>query len=425
MPFPTGHNLNDRRSGASAEIFILIIIYIGFFSVTRVVGIEELASNAFAAKYIRVASIFTAFLGSIIILLKRNALFHFNSPLIFSLFLYFLACILSVPNSLFPSLSLIKSIEIFQANLLCLIAITTSQSTSYNFFRIHGRLILLVAVFIVIESILFPLEAWQTIPGDTPFQGYMLRGVYPSLNPNTVGLIGGIIAAIHLPKMILLKNKINVILTFFGFAIVVLSYSRSSLIAIIASTLCILYCLRKKTILLFIVTSISSFLIFFPSYIDSIYNHLIRGQDIETLSSIVADRPLIWGYIWDLNHKSLFGLGLGAAFRHPVLSMTGWGHAHNTFFQVMADLGLAGVLTWLIMITLIIQRLYKYYKDTNYRFSSNYLSILSVFIFLLAKSYGHSTLYIFNYDFIVLVSIIIYIEKEHILEKRFKRGQNG
>jgi len=411
MLFPADQKNNTHSPGMTAEIFVVIIIYIGFFSVTRVVGIEEIAADALATKGIRVASILIAFLASGTILLLRKSLSPIKSPLILALAFYFLACLLSVPNSLFPSLSFIKSIEIFQAVLLCLIGVTTKRTMPYHFFGVHGKILLFIAFLIVIESLTFPSLAWHAVPGNTPFQEYMLRGVYPAFNPNTVGLIGGLLATIHFPKIFLSNNSIHKFLFLFGIIVVVLSYSRSSLVAVLVALMFTLHLLKKTRLIFLSIIFIGVLLILNPSIVDGIYNHLIRGQDVESLTAIVADRPTIWRYIWTLNHLSLFGLGLGAAFRHHVLSLTGWGHAHNTFFQLLADLGWVGVVAWINVILLTIKNILFILRKRIYSSQAEIYSIIAVFTFLLAKSYGHSTLYIFNPDFIVFVSIVIYIEK--------------
>ena len=118
----------------------------------------------------------------------------------FPLTLYFCSCVLSVPFSAYPLLSLFKAGEIGLVVLVCLIGITSAGGPS-DFFRLNIKIVLLYNVIVWVESVLFPGLAWVPLRGETPLFGHALSGVFPVINGNTVGLFGAVLFLAYLPRL--------------------------------------------------------------------------------------------------------------------------------------------------------------------------------------------------------------------------------
>ena len=163
------------------------------------------------------------------------------------LMLYVGSCVLSIPFSAYPLLSLFKVCEIALVALVCLIGITSAAGSPSDFFHLNVKIVLLYSVVIWLESFLFPGLAWIPLQGETPLFGHALSGVFPVINANTVGLFGAVLFLAYLPRLLeppLLRPRYT-FPALLGLASVVCSYSRISLFGLAIATFCSLILLKK------------------------------------------------------------------------------------------------------------------------------------------------------------------------------------
>lgn len=410
------------------EYLATFFIYVGFFSVFRLSDATEIASDPIGNKAIRILSVLSAFVVCFVKILKRNIAINIRKPTVWPLALFLSSCILSLPFSLYPLLTAFKSFEILVILLIVLAAIDSVDSKPSAFLDFNIIFITFIICVILIEGILFPGLAWRSLRGSTPILNYMLAGVFPVINPNTVGLLGGLLATFAYPRLLMAQNKvwINRALFLIGLITLFFGYSRSAIFGFVVSFLVISVLIWKyvslnlKAVTVAVLLLIFSSLLFIPSKFTLIETHLKRGQDVENIAEIAASRPNIWYSTWLHYSSSIFGDGYGAGFRYN--DYTDWGHAHNSIFELLANVGVFGVIAWIVMVTRILWKLFQDIYTNNDKPVLETYVVFSVMVFLCVKSIAASVIVYLNYEFLIFASIIVYWEKHSIYHGLYQRS---
>ncbi len=193
------------REGLSRpENVIALIITCGFLANVQQ-GTDTntiLRDDPLIFKGIRVLTILLGGLFALSTVMRRRIPYAVClAGVLFPLTLYFCCCVLSVPFSAYPLLSLFKAGEIGLVVLVCLIGITSAAGGPSDFFHLNIKIVLLYNVIVWVESVLFPGLAWVPLRGETPLFGHALSGVFPVINGNTVGLFGAVLFLAYLPKL--------------------------------------------------------------------------------------------------------------------------------------------------------------------------------------------------------------------------------
>jgi len=323
--------------------------------------------------------------------------------------LYFCCCLLSVPFSAYPLLSLFKVCEIGLVVLVCLIGITTTAGAPSDFFHLNVKIVLLYTVIIWIESILFPTLAWVPLRGETPLFGHALSGVFPVINGNTVGLFGAVLFLAYLPRLCeppILRPG-HTLPALLGLASVVCSYSRSSLFGLAVAVVFSLALLRKHALgwalvlcLLLVGTS--------PRVRTLVVDHLARGQEDRSLDTFSSHRLEMWDHVLKDYRASVVGRGYAAGFRYDDDLTTG--HAHNSLVELYFNVGLLGAVAWLLFIGAVGSRLYRLLRSrTTLDYES--VSIAGVMVFLLVKALAATVFVYLDASMLILAGAVIYVER--------------
>ncbi|MCL5279257.1 MAG: hypothetical protein M1376_05050, partial [Planctomycetes bacterium] len=135
-----------RESLSRPENIIALIITCGFL-----VNVQQAAdTNAILRddplifKGIRVLTILLGGLFALTTVLRRRIPYAVClAGVVLPLTLYFGSCVLSVPFSVYPLLSLFKAGEIGLVLLVCLLGITSAAGEPSDFFRLNIRIVLL------------------------------------------------------------------------------------------------------------------------------------------------------------------------------------------------------------------------------------------------------------------------------------------
>lgn len=397
----------------TAVQYISGIVFLGFFSYTRYnidIG-EELRTDPIASKGIRIVTIAIAATIAIFVAGRRirwNTVYTFRTMTMASLVLYMGSCILSVPFSIYPQMSLFKSFEIFLAVLLCIIGLTSPATRPDHFFCWNIKLMLLINVIIWIEAVVFPGLAWQDIPNATPVLSYMLNGVYPFVNSNTVGLVGAVLFLANFPRLFESRQAILPVLIscMIGLASLFFSYSRASLIGFIIAVTCSLLMLKRYILTLVITICLLLFAWGSTTRILAL-DHLARGKEVKDIDTLSSYRVTMWKNILKDRDVLIVGYGYAAGFRYSDFDS---GHAHNSIFELYYNNGLIGVLTWLLMIGSMCYGLFVVWRLQGHM-DFGWIAIVSVMIFLLIKACAASIFVYLDMQFFLLVSVIIFIER--------------
>lgn len=319
--------------------------------------------------------------------------------------LYFCCCLLSVPFSAYPLLSLFKACEMGLVVLVCIIGITSATGAPADFFNLNVKIVLLYLVIIWIESILFPGLAWVPLRGETPLFGHALSGVFPVINGNTVGLFGAVLLLAYLPRVLeppMLRPRYT-LPAVLGLASVVCSYSRISLLGLGLATMCSLLLLRKYALgwalvlcLLLFGTS--------PKARTLVVEHLARGQEDRSLDTFASHRFTMWEHVLGDYRVSAVGRGYAAGFRYDEDLDTG--HAHNSVVELYFNVGLLGVVAWLLFVIAVCGRLYRLLKSQAAP-DSQLVSITGVMVFMLIKALGSTVFVYLDASMLIMVGIVI------------------
>lgn len=403
-------NLRERLS--RPETVIALIVTCGFLTNVQQ-GTDTnaiLRSDPWVFKGIRILTVATAELLAISVLVRRrtpHTVLQMSAVLPFTL--YFCSCILSVPFSAYPMLSLFKASEIGLVVLLCILGMTSAGGAPADFFHLNMKIVLLYNVIIWVEGLLFPHLAWIKLSGQTPLFGHALSGVFPVINGNTVGLFGAVLALAYLPRLWEpgLRGLCHVPVVLMGWASVVCSYSRSSLIGLVVAVACSLVLLRKYALGWALILCVA--LVATSGKVQTLLlEHLARGQEDRSLDTFSSNRLEMWSHMLGAYRTSVVGRGYAAGFRYD--EDLAVGHAHNSLFELYFNVGLIGVAAWLLLMGTVCSRLY-YLWRTRVTIDPPLVAIVGVMVFLLVKATASTVFVYLDASMLILAGIVIYIEK--------------
>jgi O-antigen ligase len=325
---------------------------------------------------------------------------------LFPLTLYFCSCVLSVPFSTYPLLSLFKAGEIGLVVLVCLIGITSAGGPS-DFFHLNIKIVLLYTVIVWVESILFPGLAWIPLRGEMPLFGHALSGVFPVINGNTVGLFGGVLFLAYLPKLCEPSPWTvgRVLPALLGLASVVCSYSRISLLGLAVATGSSLLLLKRYALGCALLLGLS--LLGTSQRVRTLaVEHLARGQEDRSLDTFFSHRLAMWDHVLIDYRVSVVGRGYAAGFRYDDDLMVG--NAHNSFVELYFNVGLLGVAAWLFFIGTVYHRLYRLLRSQR-AIDYELISVAGVMIFLLLKALAATVFVYLDAGMLILAGAVIYV----------------
>jgi hypothetical protein len=398
-----------RESLSRPENVIALIVTCGFL-----VNVQQgadtnaiLRDDPLIFKGIRVLTILLGGLLALSTVVRRRIPYAVClAGVLFPLTLYFCSCVLSVPFSAYPLLSLFKAGEIGLVVLVCLIGITSAAGPS-DFFHLNIKIILAYNVIVWVESVLFPGLAWVPLRGEMPLFGHALSGVFPVVNGNTVGLFGAVLFLAYLPKLCEPSPWTvgRVWPALLGLASVVCSYSRVSLLGLAVATAGSLLLLKRRALgcamilcLLLLGTS--------ERVRTLAVEHLARGQEDRSLDTFFSHRLEMWDRVLNDYGISIVGRGYAAGFRYD--DSLAVGHAHNSLVELYFNVGLAGVATWLFFIGTVCHRLYRLLRAQP-AVDYELVAVAGVMIFLLMKALAATVFVYLDASMLIMAGVVIYV----------------
>ncbi len=399
-----------RESLSRPENIIVLVITCGFLTNVQQ-GTDTsaiLKSDPLLFKGIRVLTILIALSLAVATFVRRRIPYAVCLTRIMLPFvLYLCACILSVPFSAYPLLSLFKVCEIGLVILICAIGITSVAGAPSDFFDLNVKIVLLYNLIIWVEGVLFPSFAWVKLRGETPLFSHALSGVFPVVNGNTVGLFGAVLFLAYLPRLfecrrLSLRHAVPALV---GLASVVCSYSRSSLLGLVVAALCSLVLLRKYALCLAILLCFA-LLGTAPKIRTLAIEHLARGQEDHSLDTFSSHRIAMWETILSSYGTSVVGRGYAAGFRYDD-NLTA-GHAHNSPVELYFNVGLPGVVAWLLLIGALCGHLYRLLR-AQVTIDYQLVSIVGVMVFMLMKALASTVFVYLDVSMLIMAGMIVYV----------------
>jgi O-antigen ligase len=404
-----------RESLARPENIIALIITCGFLvNVQQATDTNAiLRDDPLIFKGIRALTILLGGLFALSTVVRRRIPYAVClAGVLLPLTLYFCSCLLSVPFSVYPLLSLFKAGEIGLVLLVCLLGITSAAGAPSDFFHLNIKIVLLYNVIVWVESILFPGVAWVPLRGQTPLFGHALSGVFPIINGNTVGLFGAVLFLAYLPRLCEPGRWTagRVLPALIGLASAVCSYSRVSLLGLAVAAAGSLLLLKKYALgwalilcLLLLGTS--------PKVRILVVEHLARGQEDRSLDTFFSHRLAMWDHVVEDYGVSVVGRGYAAGFRYD--DSLAVGNAHNSVVELYFNVGLVGVAAWLFFIGTVYRRLYRLLR-AQAAVDYELIAVAGVMLFLLLKAVAATVFVYLDASMLILAGVVIYVVRRPI-----------
>ena len=408
----------SSQASRGRDKLILLVLVAGFYSIWSRASIQDLQSDPLAAKAVRIATVLLAFLlaSRVFILPRMKRLFFCKTVL--PIVLFFCVCSLSVSVSEWPLLTAYKTFEILVIIMLIVEGVADERSNPESLLRWMIGLITVQTCVVWIEGMMFPGLAWSTPSQSKTVLVRMLHGIFPIVNPNTLGFFGGTILVYGIGCLLVRKRRrlVSYVLPALGASTIGASYSRTSVLAASAAIVLMLLAFRKLGVTIALLALLSVALVIGPVR-TNIVKHVDRGRDSSNLEEFAGSRLNLWQECMAYFPSwMLLGKGYGVAFRaERTVSST---NAHSSILELYAGTGLVGVCMWLYMMGNIWFRLvlsWRYRLDSlDYR----HILYLALMAFLSISSLGNTRGVYLDYPVLLFAAIAVYAEKtSHCLSR--------
>jgi O-antigen ligase len=326
-------------------------------------------------------------------------------------FLFVLICILSSSYSLDSFQTLWKSYE-----LLILLGIWLSI---YNMERRRGAdasallysvffLIFATCVFSLVGLCLYPDKAMVQLGGGDIAT---LEGVFPKINPNTLGQFGSIVALMGISFLFDRKQLVYpgaFILLLIGLAVVVLAHSRASIAGLFIVTPFLVSIHHLKRYYLLVTPLIIGLSLF---TLNEIYEYVLRGQSINQFLTMTG-RTQRWNIAWEhFLERPFFGYGYFVGHK----SLEVWrgqgtiSTVDNTYLESLVGVGLIGTFFLVVFACYSMATASKLYFFAKTKYQYRQVSSLAfIFIFItLLRSITSSSIQTLHFNLILIFSGLV------------------
>jgi hypothetical protein len=324
-----------------------IILFFSLYSLqfkTQSAIVEFNMANSFRIFMVSLAGT----ISILLIITKKNGIRQLFSLAVGCLLLYGVVALLSGSYASVGLYAIWKAVEVI-ADVLAIVAVlsSASQRTSLSgLYRIGTVLFMLLLMCILLGAFAMPSQAFLHVRGLFHFQ---LSGVIPRINPNGVAFVGAFVGLVSFIRF--LQDKAFTHRLFYGcffaasFVTMILAQSRTSLIGFVLAVITFLLFDRRRKLL-----AVTLGLIIFALSIETTISFLQREQS-KGLAMSLSGRTVAWKASWELFKQSPYiGNGFASAGRFDVLKGGSVSTLHGSLFDVLAGVGLFGLIPWLTAI---------------------------------------------------------------------------
>lgn len=335
--------------------------------------------------------------------------FKLAGSCISTMLVYGIFALLSSAWSVAPIISLWKSFEVL---VFILVAVSLapklrsleSIKTVLNFLNV---LLLFMVVSVLWGVAVAPDKAFAQLEYATGPMGFVVQGVFPRTNPNTMTQLAAILVCICSTyylgfKRVRTGKAILLLIASMSFLTMILAHSRTSLLAFALMMLIIVYFYRNAKLIA--ITSIAggAGAIFGLSSIISSY--FMRGQSEKTFSSL-SGRLNFWEKAWEIYIQSPI---IGHGFYSQRVTL-GTSTVDMTYLQILLNLGVVGLV---IMMAALCLCGIKFLRTWPNKFTSSemkmvWINLLIFFVFVIVRSLTGPTFQDFHNNLILLLLIFI------------------
>jgi O-antigen ligase len=266
---------------------------------------------------------------------------------------YSIVAVASTLWSVNPSWTLYKSCE-FSVDVALLAALLTAVRTPEDYGRFLNWIWLIVGALVLTVWAGVALWPDQALVGGAASLGPRLSGVLPTIDQNSVGEYGAVIAIVAITRLLLRPPAQRAIAAYSAFAAIglitlVQSQTRAAFIGFLLALCCVMLLSRRRTIVMaFPVVAIAIVaLVAFSPLGDWVWTAFLRDDQPQGFDSISGRLPR-WEAGWaSFLDRPILGYGAYAAQRFAIGSANGDSELTdvlNTYLDVLTGTGVIGLL---------------------------------------------------------------------------------
>jgi len=325
---------------------------------------------------------------------------------------YALLAMLSYLYSSFPLLSLWKGFEVVSISLVGMFIGTKLKKEADIQDAIN--IIMLGLWFLVVSSLVgaavIPSEAFTAMKATGPM-AFSLEGVYPFVNANTLSQVSGIVSITMLVWMVKPGGRYGIVgsavIVLLSLACLILSHSRTSIIALIVVTFPVLMVFRKRALMI-TVLCIGILLLVTDVVVEYLMPYFVRGQSVQVFTSL-SGRTEFWPeVIKKVAEAPLLGHGFYASQR----MIWNISSVDNTYLEVMLGLGTIGLLLFCVPLVAIVHSLWRsrpwkagFELASDFRFL--WVQFFAVFFFLFLRSLTGPSFQNLHINLVIFVIVLV------------------
>lgn len=381
------------------------------------VGLDSHNANKLGntGNWYRIGLVFLAALLGLMALGKNLSAAFRNTPIpIWLLLFYGIVAFLS--SQLTPTHAFYvmwKAIEVI-LDVLIMIAIVGNKRPMDAVWLAH-RIIFFLFLFLLvcawIGTVVKPSLAFVPSRGVIPFT---IQGAYPAQNGNSLAFVSAFIVYTGISRLCREReNRIFYgVLIISAFVTLILTQSRTSLVALFLALFVFFYFDKRKKFLIW-GAIIGGPAILYSGATVLFADYFMRSQSKELFTSL-SGRTHGWEAAWiSFLENPVFGSGFAAAARTQILGIGGASTLHGSIFDVMVGVGLIGLIPWLLAIVLSLLGIYKLRKFEHPWITSTlgrniHAEMLGLFVLVGVRSSTSSGASMHEHTFMILLILLAY-----------------
>lgn len=350
-----------------------------------------------------------------VLMSSKRAIWHLSHGLICAMALYGVIAIFSALYSSYPGYSLWKAFELL-VDIFIIAILLSYRDTFENMRKLYNLTLFLLSLLLLsiwLGAIFAPSLAFRPSKG---LFSFILVGAFPIMSANAVGTIGAIIGTISLSRLINIEKFSEKLLYFtlllISIITIILAQSRAALIAFPIGMAIILFCNKKIRFFIFIIALITIFALN-TTILNFMETYFLRGQSKHMFMSL-SGRTSFWQHTWEKFKESpVFGYGFAAGARYDVLGELGHETTvglHGGIFDILANLGILGLIPWSIAFFgacfILLKFFYQYKRRIIDKWKTLFIELIAIMVIFIVKISFTTFLIMHGQCFLLLLSII-------------------
>ncbi len=407
-------NLKRTISHFKLIHYAWIILFIAILNFGKIQSTNIMATNS-------VQLVLVFFAGAIIgfsLLTRLNYAFSSIKTPLFCLIMYGFSGVLSGAISPFPEFSLYKALLILIGTTACMLFLSYRPQYNYTSAALDLSILFYWIMFLsfLLGAIISPEKTF--IKQITGMNFAMLYGWIIVTNPNSVGVISGVIALISLNKVMgtpsIRVKFFHLTASLVSITVLIIAQSRTCIIGFAASFALLLMKQKLRYLMFFFIITITVFVCLGTDMLKNDAEQYFRRGQTDKQYKTWSGRLPAWQHSWRrFKDKPILGYGMAAGVRYGAVSKSLIGsHLHSSYFEVLLNSGLIGFIPWLICFFILMSKILKIFFFIPEWFTplmkERHKEITAILFFLFIRSLAGTTFVNFDHSLMLFIALIAY-----------------